>query len=128
MKNDRIVLEERVLFAVDHAGLKEEGRSMIGDIVRVWSTHPEWHKLTIEGHADVRGSDAYNLELSRHRADSVRAVFLELGVDPARVEVVGYGRARPRDPGHTEAAYQLNRRVEFAIERELNVPTVGASR
>jgi outer membrane protein OmpA-like peptidoglycan-associated protein len=128
LKNDRIVLEERVLFEVDRAGLKPVGRSMVGDIARVWGTHPEWRKLTIEGHADVRGSDAYNLELSRHRADSVRAVFLELGVDPARIEAVGYGRSRPRDPGNTEAAYQLNRRVEFAIEREIKVPTVGASR
>jgi len=128
LKNDRIVLDERVLFEVDRAGLKDEGRGMIGEIAQVWSTHPEWKRLTIEGHADVRGSDAYNLELSRHRAESVRAVFVELGVDPSRIDAVGYGRSRPRDPGHTEAAYQVNRRVEFAIERELQVPAVGASR
>ena len=128
LKNDRIVLEERVLFEVDRAGLKDEGHGMIGDIARVWRTHPEWQRLTIEGHADVRGSDAYNLALSRHRAESVRDVFVELGIEPARIEAVGYGRSRPRDPGRTEAAYQLNRRVEFAIERELKVSAIGASR
>ncbi|MEO7730109.1 MAG: OmpA family protein [Kofleriaceae bacterium] len=128
LKNDRIVLDERVLFEVDRAGLKDEGRVMIAEISRVWGTHPEWKRLTIEGHADVRGSDAYNLELSRHRADSVRAMFVELGVDPDRIEAVGYGRSRPRDPGRSEAAYQVNRRVEFVIERELKVPDIGASR
>jgi outer membrane protein OmpA-like peptidoglycan-associated protein len=128
LKNDRIVLEERVLFDVDRARLKTAGRGMIADIARVWSTHPEWQRLTIEGHADVRGSDAYNLELSLHRANSVRTAFIELGLDPSRIEAVGYGRSRPRDPGQTEAAYQLNRRVEFVIERELKVPAIGASR
>jgi outer membrane protein OmpA-like peptidoglycan-associated protein len=128
LKNDRIVLEERVLFDVDRARLKTAGRGMIADIARVWRSHPEWQRLTIEGHADVRGSDAYNLELSVHRANSVRAAFVQLGVDPLRIEAVGYGRARPRDPGRTEAAHQLNRRVEFVIERELKVPAIGASR
>jgi outer membrane protein OmpA-like peptidoglycan-associated protein len=128
LKNDRIVLEERVMFDVDRARVRSQGRAMIGDIVRVWRTHPEWLRLTIEGHADVRGSDAYNLELSQHRAERVRSVFVELGMDPVRINAVGYGRSRPRAPGTTEAAYQLNRRVEFAIERELEVPAIGASR
>jgi outer membrane protein OmpA-like peptidoglycan-associated protein len=128
LKNDRIILEERVMFDVDRARVRSQGRKMIEDIVHVWRSHPEWRRLTIEGHADVRGTDAYNLELSRHRAERVREVFIEIGIDPTKIDAVGYGRTRPRDPGTTEAAYQINRRVEFAIERELAAPALGASR
>ena len=127
LKNDRIVLEERVLFDTDRAHVKSAGRGMIGDILRVWHNHPEWRSLTIEGHADVRGSDDYNLELSTRRAESVRAAFVALGADPAKIQAVGYGRSRPRDPGMTDAAHQLNRRVEFVIEREQS-RSMGASR
>ncbi len=127
LKNDRIVLEERVMFDVDRARVRAQGRLMIEDIARVWRAHPEWLRLTVEGHADVRGSDDYNLELSRQRAERVREVFLASGIDPAKIDAIGYGRSRPRDPGTTEAAFQINRRVEFAIEREIQVSAPGAS-
>ena len=118
LRADRIVLDERVLFDLDRARVKSAGREVIAAIVRVWASRPEWKRIAIEGHADVRGTDAYNLDLSQRRADRVRAVLERLGVDPARLSATGFGRARPVDPGHSEAAHQRNRRVEFVIERE----------
>jgi outer membrane protein OmpA-like peptidoglycan-associated protein len=115
--DDRIVLDERVLFDVDHARVKSRGRAMIAQIVALWQQHPEWVRMTIEGHTDVRGGDAYNQDLSEHRAERVRDVFVKLGVAADRMDAVGYGRTHPRDPGTTEEAHQHNRRVEFVIER-----------
>jgi outer membrane protein OmpA-like peptidoglycan-associated protein len=115
--DDRIVLDERVLFDVDHARVKTRGRAMIAEIVALWQQHPEWARMTIEGHTDVRGDDAYNQDLSERRAERVRDVFVKLGVAVDRMTAIGYGRTRPRDAGTTEKAHQHNRRVEFVIER-----------
>jgi outer membrane protein OmpA-like peptidoglycan-associated protein len=124
LHDDRIVLDERVLFDSGRARVKSRGRELIGELVRIWREHPEWRRMAIEGHADVRGSDEANLALSQHRAERVRDVFVRLGVDPARLDVIGRGRSRPIDPGTSEVAHQRNRRVEFVIER---APVAGSA-
>jgi len=121
MYDDRIVLDERVLFDTDRARVKSQGHDLIGELVRIWSEHPDWRRMSIEGHADVRGSDEYNLELSQRRAEHVRDELVKQGVDPARIDTIGYGRSRPVDPGTSEEAHQHNRRVEFVIDREVAV-------
>jgi peptidoglycan-associated lipoprotein len=78
-------------------------------------SHPEWVQVTVEGHADVRGPNDYNQELSQRRAERAREVLVTGGFDAERVAAVGYGRSRPRDDGMTEAAHRRNRRVEFVI-------------
>jgi outer membrane protein OmpA-like peptidoglycan-associated protein len=115
--DEHVVLENRVQFDVDRAAVGASGRAQIREILRMWREHPEWRRMSIEGHADVRGSDEYNLELSRNRAARVRDVVVELGGDPERIDVVGHGRSRPIDPGTSEAAHRRNRRVEFVLER-----------
>ena len=120
LHGDRIVLDERVLFDTDRARVKSRGRELIGELVRIWNEHPEWRRMSIEGHADVRGSDDYNLELSLRRAERVRDELVRRGVDPARIDTVGYGRSRPIDPGTSDEAHHHNRRVEFVIDREVD--------
>ncbi|HEY4243317.1 MAG TPA: OmpA family protein [Kofleriaceae bacterium] len=115
--DDRIVLDERVLFDTDQARVKHRGRELLAVIAKLWRAHPEWAAMSIEGHADQRGTDHYNLELSERRAQRVREWLVKMGMDPDRMGAVGYGRARPRDPGGTPEALQHNRRVEFVIER-----------
>lgn len=114
--NDRIVLDERVLFDTDRAHVKTRGREIIGQITALWHDHPEWARMTIEGHADLRGTDEYNQDLSQRRAERVRDVMVKLGITADRLTPVGYGRSRPLDPGETTEAHAHNRRVEFVIE------------
>lgn len=121
---DRIILDERVLFETDHAHVHAEGRAMIRSIAQAAAQHPEWTMLTIEGHADVRGTDEWNQTLSKLRADAVRAQMVKDGFPADKIQTVGYGRTKPRDPGTTPAAMQRNRRVEFVIDRAPH--TVGA--
>jgi len=113
------VLDEHVVFDVGRARIHSRGRDVIAAIARAWRAHPEWERVVIEGHADTRGPDDYNLELSRRRAVQVRRVLLRHGIDPLRIDAVGYGRSRPRDSGTTEAAHRRNRRVEFVIDRKV---------
>ena len=119
IENDRIVLEEQVLFDRDRARVKHGGKRVLAAIAAVWRQHPDWQRLIVEGHADVRGSDEVNDQLSALRSERVKVVLGELGFAPDQVEAIGYGRRRPRDPGTSEAAHQRNRRVEFVIIKEL---------
>ena len=115
--DDRIVFDDHVFFDLDRARVRTKGRAIVQAIAALWSEHPEWTSITIEGHTDVRGSDDYNLRLSQLRADRVREVLVEAGADPTRLGATGFGRTRPRDTNTDERAHQNNRRVEFVIER-----------
>lgn len=119
MQDDRIVLEERVLFAFDRARVRSGGRELLGRLIEIWHEHPEWLHVTVEGHADVRGTDAYNQWLSEERAGRVRKAMIKLGAPAEAITVVGFGRTRPRDTATTEVAYERNRRVEFVIDRRV---------
>ncbi len=126
MQDDRIVLEERVLFAFDRARVRSGGREVLARLIKVWGEHPEWLHITVEGHADERGTEGYNQWLSEERAGRVRAAMIKLGAPADAITVVGYGRTRPRDQAATEAAYERNRRVEFVIDRHVAATVAGA--
>jgi len=78
--------------------------------------HPAQHFMFV-GHADVRGSEANNLILSKRRAEALReSVILMQPTLQSRIEVRGRGSAEPIDPGHNERAYRLNRRLQVLRE------------
>ena len=70
-------------------------------------------RFTLEGNADERGTDEFNMVLSQKRAASVRKYLVDLGVSGGALDTVGYGENRPAVDGHDEAAWAANRRVEF---------------
>ncbi len=70
-------------------------------------------KVKVEGHCDERGTIEYNLVLGQKRADAAKNYLVGLGVDGKRLETVSYGKEKPIDPGHNEAAWAKNRRVHF---------------
>lgn len=67
--------------------------------------------ITVEGHADERGTREYNLALGERRANSAKNYLVGLGVDPARVSTVSYGKERPVALGSNEQAWSQNRRA-----------------
>lgn len=71
--------------------------------------------LKLAGHTDNVGSDAYNLKLSKDRAESVKAYLVAQGANPSRIEATGYGESQPISTNSTEAGRQENRRVEFTL-------------
>jgi peptidoglycan-associated lipoprotein len=72
-------------------------------------------KLVIEGHCDERGTAEYNRALGERRAQAVREELVRLGVSADRISTVSYGKERPADTGHDEAAWAKNRRCEFVV-------------
>lgn len=113
--SDRIVLEERILFDTMRARVRRAGRPALGTVVELWSAHPNWSRLVIEGHADPRGLASYNQWLSEKRARRVRAELVRLGVPEGRIEIVGRGESRAESEGGDGAALAQDRRVEFVI-------------
>jgi peptidoglycan-associated lipoprotein len=73
-------------------------------------------KVRIEGNCDERGSDEYNLALGEKRAKAAMQYLVTLGIPAERLSVISYGKEKPADPGHDEAAWAKNRRDEFAVE------------
>ncbi len=121
MIDDRIVLDERVLFDFNRARVKSRARPVLSAIAELYRQHPEWTRLRVEGHADVRGDTAFNQRLSELRARQVVLALIENGIPAERIDGVGYGESRPRVHGSSEEAHQANRRVEFVVmaRREL---------
>jgi peptidoglycan-associated lipoprotein len=71
------------------------------------------YKVTIEGHADERGSAEYNLGLGDRRAGAARDYLVAIGIPTAQLEVISYGKERPVCQEHGEACWQRNRRIHI---------------
>ena len=99
-----------ILFAFDTAALTDETRAMLDSQAEWLRLYPE-PNITIEGHADERGSAFYNLDLGLQRAQAVAAYLAARGVHPSRIRVISYGAERPADSGNDEAAWARNRRA-----------------
>jgi outer membrane protein OmpA-like peptidoglycan-associated protein len=123
--DDRVVLEENVLFDSERARVKVAGHKVLEAVVRLWKQHPEWERLDVEGHSDARGRLKYNQWLSEERAKRVRAALVGLGVPEGKIAARGLGATRPRDEGKTPEAFQRNRRVELVVTRKV-APAGGA--
>jgi peptidoglycan-associated lipoprotein len=70
-------------------------------------------RVRVEGNCDERGTVEYNLALGQKRADATKAYLVTLGVDATLLDTVSYGKERPIDPGHNEAAWAKNRRAHL---------------
>jgi peptidoglycan-associated lipoprotein len=71
--------------------------------------------LIVEGHCDERGTAEYNRALGERRAQAVREELAQLGVAAGRMTTSSFGKDRPAEMGHDEAAWAKNRRCEFAL-------------
>jgi outer membrane protein OmpA-like peptidoglycan-associated protein len=101
-------------FASDQ--LKPESTPVLEEIAGVLKDNPDW-KLTVSGHTDNVGGDAYNLDLSKRRAAAVKqALVTQYQVAPERLSTDGFGASRPVDTNDTLAGRARNRRVELTRE------------
>jgi outer membrane protein OmpA-like peptidoglycan-associated protein len=110
----RIDLSADVLFDFDKADLRPAAEQQLNHLLTVVDSKPN-ATVSIEGHTDVRGDDAYNQSLSQRRAESVRGWLTSHGVAASRLSAAGAGESRPVRTGDSEADHQANRRVEIRI-------------
>jgi peptidoglycan-associated lipoprotein len=105
-----------IRFELDSATLTDEARAAL-EKHALWLQGRRDVRVTVEGHCDERGTVDYNLALGEQRARAAREYLASLGVAAERLRVVSFGKERPLDPGHDEAAWAKNRRAHFAVSR-----------
>jgi OOP family OmpA-OmpF porin len=105
-----------VHFDFDKSTIRADGYAVLDSVGNVLTQWPGLN-IEIDGHADSRGTDAYNLALSQRRAESVSAYLREHfpNFGAAQVTTKGYGESRPVAPNNSPANMQLNRRGEFVV-------------
>jgi peptidoglycan-associated lipoprotein len=101
-----------IYFEYDSSDIRPEFRSTVEAHGAFMAANPNV-VVTLEGHADERGSREYNLALGERRAESVRRQMAILGASGSQFRVVSYGEERPAIDGHDEYAWSQNRRVEI---------------
>lgn len=109
------VIRERVHFEFDRSRITDEAAAVLQRKADVLRAHPNL-RVTIEGHADERGSLEYNIALGQRRAASTRRYLVGLGLAEGMFSLISYGEERPIAQGTSEDAYQQNRRAEFVID------------
>jgi peptidoglycan-associated lipoprotein len=109
-----------VFFDFDRYELRPEARERLARNARFLMEHPEF-VVTIEGHADERGTNDYNLALGERRANAAKDYLGSLGVDAGRMRTISYGEERPFCGESNEGCWQQNRRAHFAITGRTNV-------
>ena len=111
MLNDRKATDITLINHVVEAARGGSMRAAKGELLNAF---PQV-RLRITGHADERYTDEYNLVLGTRRAETVRDYLIRKGVNGSRLETASLGETAPLDPGHSEEAWNRNRRAEFTI-------------
>ena len=117
MENDllKLSLSSEVSFDFDSAKLKPSFEPSLKKLTKVLKKYDKT-LITVVGHTDSVGSEAYNQKLSERRAAAVKTYLIDHGIEPARITAIGRGESEPRDTNETEAGRQLNRRVEILVK------------
>lgn len=115
LKRVKVVLDaRRIEFDYDQATLRPDAAARLARLGSFLSkSHENWETVKISGHTDERGSVEYNQRLSENRAAAVKTALTDSGVAREKIDTRGFSENYPLDPGHSEAAWQRNRRVEF---------------
>jgi peptidoglycan-associated lipoprotein len=108
-------LNDDVYFDFDSAALSSAAQSVLNQKSQYLLANSAG-QVTIEGHCDERGTNAYNLALGDRRAQSAKNFLVKLGVSESRLSAVSFGEEKPVDPGHNEAAWSKNRRAHFVLK------------
>jgi len=110
----RETLTTPVYFDYDQSAITPQARRVLESKAEILRASPQV-RLRLEGHADERGSNEYNLALGNRRAESVLNFFTSFGLQGNRFSTVSYGEERPAVDESNEEAWAQNRRVEFVI-------------
>jgi outer membrane protein OmpA-like peptidoglycan-associated protein len=108
-------LTSDILFDFNSADLRSASRTTLNDLATNFRQYPD-NRVSVEGHTDSVGTDAYNQRLSEQRAANVADYLIDQGVTSGNVTVYGYGESRPKATNDTAEGRQLNRRVEIHIQ------------
>ncbi|MFD2518602.1 OmpA family protein [Salinimicrobium flavum] len=103
-----------VYFATDKYNIEGQSREALLKLANIFKEYPKTNIL-VEGHTDSTGSDAYNLTLSKNRAQAVTNFLVNQGITAGRIDTKWYGESQPKYDNSTVEGRSKNRRVELAI-------------
>lgn len=104
------VMSDTVLFDLDRYNIDASDQGILQSQAQWLARYPA-KSVTIEGHADERGTRDYNIALGERRANAAKNYLVSLGIDPGRITVVSYGKERPIALGSDEESWARNRRA-----------------
>ncbi|MBA2920815.1 peptidoglycan-associated lipoprotein Pal [Sphingomonas sp. MAH-20] len=104
------VASDRVFFDTDEYNIDAADQATLQSQAAYLKQYPNV-RVTIEGHADERGTREYNLALGERRANAAKNYLASLGIDPSRISTISYGKERPEALGSDEASWAKNRRA-----------------
>jgi len=104
---------ETVYFDFDSYQIRDDAKPLLKGNAQTIKGKPNWPTVVIEGHTDERGGREYNLALGQRRAEAVAKSLVLLGASDNQLEAVSFGKERPANDGHDEAAWAKNRRAEL---------------
>jgi len=104
------VSSDRIFFDLDQSEVDAEDQATLQSQA-VWLKRYPQKRVTIEGHADERGTREYNIALGERRANAAKNYLISLGIETGRVTTISYGKERPAALGSDEAAWAQNRRA-----------------
>lgn len=110
-----------VLFDTGKSELNPGAARKLDQLAQFLSEHKD-RRVQIDGFTDSVGSDSYNEDLSRHRADAVKSALLSRGIESSRISTQGYGKSFPVADNNDSGGRQLNRRVEVVIGQDDGSP------
>jgi outer membrane protein OmpA-like peptidoglycan-associated protein len=113
----QIEIKEKIYFAYNKWDILPKSFGLLNQVAQVLKDYPTM-KISIEGHTDSDGPDAYNQMLSEKRAGSVKDYLIKQGIEEERLQSVGFGESRPIASNRTPRGKEANRRVEFRIVSE----------
>jgi peptidoglycan-associated lipoprotein len=120
----KVLVVRDVLFAYDRAEVQPDEATKIAQIAK-YLKDTDGMVVMLDGHSDPRGTDKYNLDLSRRRVAAVREALVKAGVPPDRISTSASGEKRPRCTEKTEDCYQADRRVEIYFGTDSGYPAAG---
>jgi outer membrane protein OmpA-like peptidoglycan-associated protein len=110
----KITFDSGILFDVDKAALRPVSETNLAKLAKILNKYPDTNIL-IEGHTDDTGTDAYNMTLSKDRAQAVAAELATDEVSSSRFSIAGYGETQPIVTNDSLEGRQKNRRVDIAV-------------
>jgi peptidoglycan-associated lipoprotein len=108
------VPSDRIFFDTDQYNVDDQDRVTL-DAQAAWLQRNPNVRVTIEGHADERGTREYNLALGERRANAAKNYLQSRGIDPSRMTVISWGKERPAALGSDESAWAQNRRAVTVV-------------
>jgi peptidoglycan-associated lipoprotein len=114
---NNILAKRSIYFAFDQSDVKNTDKAVLEAHAKYLSEHAST-KIVLQGNTDERGSSEYNLALGNRRAENTKKVLAVLGVPSKQIEVVSFGKEKPKSLCHEESCWAENRRADIVYDNK----------